>query len=82
MDDMSNRAEVGVVGVRVVDVREEGGETEGAWGCAPGIGSEAGLEDEDRELREGRGAERDGNGIPGPASLVRSHSVQAVQHQR
>ena len=36
MDDMSNRAEVGVVGVRVVDVREAGGETEGAWGCAPG----------------------------------------------
>ena len=23
-------------GVRVVDVREAGGKTEGAWGCAPG----------------------------------------------
>ena len=68
MDDMSNRAEVGVVGVRVVDVWEAGGETEGAWGCAPGIGSEAGLEDEDRELREGRGAERDG--IPGPGEIT------------
>ena len=29
MDDMSNRAEVGVVGVRAVDVREAGGKTEG-----------------------------------------------------
>ena len=65
MDDMSNQAEVGVVGVRVVDVLEAGGKTEGAWGCAPGIGSEAGLEDGDRERR---GAERDG--IPGPGEIA------------
>ena len=48
-----------------MDVREVGGKTEGAWGCAPGIGSEAGSEDEDRE---GRGAERDG--IPGPGEIA------------
>ena len=88
MDDMSKRAEVGVVGVRVVDVREAGGKTEGAWGCAPGIGSEAGLEDGDRE---GRGTERDG--IPGsgesafssasettPASMKSAWGVASTGH--
>ena len=56
-----------MVGVRVGDVREAGGKTEGAWGCAPGIGSESetGLEDGDRE---GRGTERDGKPISGESA--------------
>ena len=58
MNDMSNRAEVGVVAVRVVDVREAGGKTEGA--TERGV-VHRGLEDEESKT------ERDG--IPGPVSI-------------
>ena len=52
-------------------MREAGGKTEGAWGCGPGIGSEAGLEDGDRE---GRSTERDG--IPGSGESAFSSTSQ------
>ena len=52
--------------------RREG--RQGAWGCAPVIGSEEGLEDGDRE---GRGAERDG--IPGPGEIAFRSASEMTQ---
>ena len=68
-----------MVGVRVGDVREAGGKTEGAWGCAPGIGSETGLEDGDRE---GRGTERDGKPGSGESTCSSASEMTPLASER
>ena len=74
---MSNQAEVGVVGVRVwMCGRREGRQRErGPWGCAPGIGSETGLEDGDRE---GRGTERDGKPGSGESAFSSASEMRPL----